>query len=188
MNKKILNIFVLTITLFLQNITLAASGEPHGEIPWKTIGFQFFNVSVLLFIIVYFGKDKVVALFHDRRKQFELSFEKANSLLEQATRQNLEIKEKLKQIKDSEGETLSRAQAEAKQFLENSKKETDETSQKIMNDVKKLLETEVQKAKNSLVFDAIEETAVLAKNVISKEVDENKNLKIVEKFKDRVEV
>lgn len=188
MSKKFLKQNLLIAGILFSSYVFAAGGGEHGEIPWKTIGFQTFNVAVLFFIIIYFGKAKIVALFEDRRKQFQLNFEKANALLELATKQNQEIKQKLNHIKDTENETLSRAQAEAKQLLENSKKEVDQISEKMMSDVKKLIQIEIQKAKSSIVFDTLEETAALAKNVISKEVDENKNSKIVDNFQNRVGV
>ncbi len=188
MDNRFLKQILLIMSFLFSGSLFAAGGSDHGEIPWKTIGFQAFNVSVLLFIIIYFGKSKVVALFEDRRKQFQLNFDKANALLEQATKQNQEIKQKLKHIKDTEAETLLKAKAESKQLTENAKNEVDQISEKMMNDVRKLIQTEIQKAKTSIVFDTLEETATLAKNVISKEVDETKNLKIVDNFQNRVGV
>lgn len=171
--------FVVIISLlFFTSLQVLASGNTHSvsgdhEIPVKVIIYQTINVSILFAGLFYFLKKPVKNFFLEKKTQYILAAEKAQSAKFAAEQENLAIQVKLTKLESTADESIMRARAEAADLKNNLVNEAQLLSQRIKLEAENAAKNEIEKAKNKIREELIIESMKLArtqvKTIVSKE-------------------
>lgn len=175
---------ISAMVLLFATVVLAAGGERgahSNEIP-SVIIWQVINLSILFGVLFYLLKDKVVNSFAQRQKDYLAEAEKTRKAQMEAEKQFLDIQHKLQNLRNTEGEALTRAQAEAKEMKEKLIAEGQAMAQRIRQDAETSLSVEIQKAqmqlKNKVVADAI----LAAQQVLTRDIGSSDHQKLQNDF------
>lgn len=171
--------------------SLAFAQEGHGEhdagIPWKTIGWQVFNLTILFAGLIYFIKDNVRTFFAGRKDTFVEQAKKSQAARAEAEKQYLEIQHKIEHLEATREESLSRAQAEAADLRKSLIKEAEEMAVRIRNEAQVTAKVETAKAKKELHEQFVRETVAAARGVLTKDIGAADHQKLQGDFVSKVE-
>lgn len=164
-------LFLLVLTLPF--LALAAGGE-HGVhqdagVP-RVVLYQLINVVILFAGIIYYTKDKIVALFTQRRADYLAAAEKSASARQQAEREFQDIKTKIQQLEATRAETIAKANSHAKEIQQQISAEADAVASRIREEAKLTVQIETQKAQRDLRQQLIRDSLEAARSVLTKDI------------------
>ena len=165
----------------------AGGGDPHA-IPWKTIGWQAFNVLVVFGLLGYFLKDKVSKAFTARGELFQKAIADAKRVREEAEAYNKEVKEKIRRLEESESQAISRAQREADELRARNLAEAKAIAERIETDSRKMIEVEVARARDLLRDEVVTLSVQSAREAVKSAASEADHKALVKGFQDKLKV
>lgn len=152
----------------------------------KDFGFRVMNFIVLMIILVKFGAKPIANALGDRRKQIRIELEDLEAKKVAAEKAYKEFSEKLASVEKDVGTIVEKAVAQA----EVEKVRILEAAEKSAEDIKRSAEmaiaNEVTAAKRALKVEVTEQAAVLAEELIIKNLTADDQVKIVEDYLDKV--
>ncbi len=169
MNKILLCFFILIPGLAF------AEGEHHGaahmdEHAIKALVFQAINVGILIAAMVYFLKDTVREAFKNKRSSYLIAAERSQKARKQAEQEHLEMKTQLTKLESTTDESLSRARAEAADLKNQMLVDAQLMSKRIRDDAEAFARVEVEKARQNLRHEMIQQSTKLAEQQIREKV------------------
>lgn len=165
----------------------AAGGDPHA-IPWRTIGWQAFNVAIVFGLLGYFLKDKVISAFTARGELFQKAINEAKKAREEAEAYNREVREKLRKLEESESASLARAQKEADEMRLKNVAEAKTLAERIESDARKMVEVEVARAKDTLRDEVVTLSLQSAREAVKSVANDADHRALVKDFQDKLKV
>lgn len=152
----------------------------------KDLGFRVMNFIVLLIILVKFGAKPIANGLGARRKQIRDEIEDLEAKKVDAEKAYKEFSEKLESVEKDVGSIVEKAVAQA----EIEKVRILEAAEKSADDIKRAAEmaiaNEVTAAKRSLKVEVTEQAAVMAEELIVKNLTSDDQVKIIEDYLDKV--
>lgn len=165
----------------------AVGGDPHA-IPWRTIAWQAFNVSVVFGLLAYFLKDKIVSSFTARGELFQKALVAAKKAREEAEAYNREVKERLRKLEEGEAATVARAQKEADEMRLKNVAEAKALAERIESDAKKMIEVEMSRAKDLLRDEVVTLSVQSAREAMKAAASDADHKTLVKDFQDKLKV
>lgn len=174
MKKNVLIFAVLLFMSALVSVTAFGSESAHGaaaahdesHIPWSWIGIQAINLGILLLIIFFTAKSKIVAMFTDKRAAYVEQSLKTEKALKAAAENLREAREKLKNLENTEASSVATATAEAEAQKNKIVRDAEAQAQKLKSDVQLVVNAEVLKARTEIRTQIIEKSLANAEQAI----------------------
>jgi len=152
----------------------------------KDLGFRVMNFIVLLIILVKFGAKPIANGLSSRRKQIRDEIEELEAKKADAEKAYKEFSAKLESVEKDVDTIVEKAVAQA----EVEKVRILEAAEKSADDVKRSAEmaiaNEITAAKRSLKVTVTEQAAVMAEELIIKNLTADDQVKIIEDYLDKV--
>lgn len=145
-------LFISTLATSSLCLASGAAHEGHGldDHQIKTIIYQTINVSILFAGLFYFLKNPIKSFFKDKKANFILAAEKAQSIKASAEKEHMEIQVRLTKLESTSDESVSRARAEAADMKKQLIAEANSVYSRIRNEAEAAAKLEVEKAKKTL--------------------------------------
>lgn len=170
---------------------IALAQEGHGGhdagIPWKTIGWQVFNLTILFAGLIYFIKDNVRVFFASRKDGFVEQAKKSQAARAEAEKQYLEIQHKIEHLESTREESMARAQAEAADLRKSLIKEAEELAARVRNEAQVTAKFEIAKAKKELHEQFVQNSVTAARQVLTKDIGAADHQRLQGDFMTKVE-
>jgi F-type H+-transporting ATPase subunit b len=170
----------------------AGHGDAHAVVDslspakLKDLGFRVMNFIVLLIILVKFGAKPIANGLGARRKQIREEIEDLEAKKVDAEQAYKEFSAKLEGVEKEVGTIVEKAVAQA----EIEKARIIEAAEKSADDIKRSAEmaiaNEVTAAKRMLKVEVTEQAAVMAEELIIKNLTADDQVKIIEDYLDKV--
>ncbi len=152
----------------------------------KDLGFRVMNFLVLLIILVKFGAKPVANSLGDRRKQIRDEIEDLEAQKIKAERDYKEFSAKLESVEKDVDSIVEKAVAQAEiekvKILEAAEKSADD----IKRAVASAISNEITAAKRDLKNGVTEQAALMAEELIVKNLTAGDQVKIIEDYLDKV--
>ncbi|MAV90757.1 MAG: hypothetical protein CL676_05005 [Bdellovibrionaceae bacterium] len=181
---------LFTFIVLMPLVAFAATGESHGEghgVPWKTVGIQAFNFTLLFGLLIYVLRGTVVQHFKQRKQDYQDLVSRAEKAKAEAEAQHREISNRLKELRKSSEENAQKAQSEANALRDRLLKEADELSKKLKNDAISTAQIEIEKAKMEIQHFALSQALETAENQLKKKTSEMDQSKLNSEFIDKIQ-
>ena len=171
MKKNVLIFAILLIMSALVSITaFAASGAAavHDDqhIPWSWIGIQAINLGILLTIIFFAAKSKIVEAFTSKRAAYVEQSLKTEKALKAAEDNLREAREKLKNLENTEAASMTTATTEADSQKNKIVRDAEAQAEKLKADVQLVVSAEVYKVRSEIRTQIIEKSLSSAEQSI----------------------
>jgi F-type H+-transporting ATPase subunit b len=172
MKKNVLIFAVLLIVSALFSITAvgseAATEGHHVEtgIPFGSIGIQALNLGILLVVLVYFAKQKVLDAFAAKRTTYLEQYQKTEKALREAEAKLKDAREKLRQLESTESDSITAATTEAESTKNKMVREAELQAQKLKTDVEMVVSAETYKVRSEIRNQIIEKSIASAEQSI----------------------
>lgn len=174
-------LFALIVFLPIYAMGASAGAEHHG-IPWKTIGIQLLNFSILAGLLIFLLKNGVVAHFKERKESYLDLVGKAEKAKKEAQAHHQQITARLKELENSAQENVQKAQQEAEALKNRLLKEADELVERLKMEAQKTTEVELQKAKSQIRSFALAQSIQTAQEKLAKEASEDDQSRLQSEF------
>lgn len=176
---------LLFLLVFAVEALAAAEGAAHDAGPGWLSPMQIariFNAAVLVGLLVYLLKGRLVNFFAERRAQIQKDLADAKMQKEQAEALIAEYKTKISgmeaEIERMRGELRKTAEVESDKIISNA----DRMAATMLESAKMAAEQEVRKAKTELRNEAVQLAVQLAESLIREKINEDDRKKLVEDY------
>lgn len=158
------------------------------KIPVEQILAQLLNFSILILILFFALRKKIVQLFLDRRQSYEKAVTTAQSARQQAEVHHLQIKEQLEKLNATAGESLQQAQSEAAELRAQILAEASSLSERLRVDAKRTAQTELERAKNELREELLTRALASAHEILNEKLKESDQKRLQSEFVEKIQV
>lgn len=186
--------FLLTTLNFIliSTVTMASSDGGHGSghdngVP-KVVYYQAINVAIIFIAGFWFSRHKVAQFFKEKRESFISAQQKANLALDQAKHEHHDVKTKLDKLKNNRLETISRANADANDMHKQMLQDAEAMAKKLKVEAEQSALLEVQRVKNELRDQLVQEAFELSRRDIKSKATEADQKRLQENFINKVQV
>lgn len=170
-NNKITNktiCITMLLSLACAASAFASGGGGEASFTWRDWLWPVVNFSILMFVLVFFGRKPLSEYFKGRTEMIERSIREANEAKELAQKTLKEVQDRLKNT-DSEIEQIiesaRRSGEKEKEFII---AEGEKLKEKIIEQAKANIDFELQKAKDTIKTEA----SLLALELAEKQIKE----------------
>lgn len=185
MMRKLLALFIMTVP----SLVLAASGEPGAEphIPeslmWSALNFGIY--AVLLFILL---RNPIRNYFSGREATFKQALLKAEAARKEAEAKKHEIQERLRRLETTAEASIAQAKAEAEALKAKILEEAQGLSRQLQEDAQRTAQIEIERAKNELREELLNQSVALSKNMLLDKMAEPDQKRLQTEFVDKIQV
>ncbi|MBU0944656.1 MAG: ATP synthase F0 subunit B [Proteobacteria bacterium] len=171
----------------------AGHGDPHAAKKdslspdkLKDLGFRVMNFIVLLIILVKFGAKPIADGLGARRKQIREEIEDLEAKKSQAEKAYRDFSAKLESVEKDVGTIVQKAVAQAE--IEKAKiiEKAEQSAADIKRQAEMVIANEITAAKRTLQNEVAEQAAVMAEELIVKNLTPEDQVKITEDYLDKV--
>jgi F-type H+-transporting ATPase subunit b len=182
------SLFGILITSFAAASSDGGShGAEHGGVPVVVL-YQAINVAIIFGLGFYFGKQKIVDFFLQKRNHFLQAQEKAQSILRHAEQDHAEVKTRLDKLKVTREESISKAKADANDLRSQIITDAQVLAKKLKEEALLSAKIEVERAKYQLKEQLIRDAFELSKKDLSSKATSDDQKKLQEDFISKVQV
>lgn len=187
--KKVLT--ALTLALISAQAFASEHGEEHavdmGAL-WKNFGFRVLVFVLLVIILLKVAKKPLLDFLDKRTADIEKAIKDATEASEKAKAELAEYEIKMKgfekDLEEMKEKSLKAAEAEKAQILEDASKQVE----KLKVFAENLIDSELKRAKVQLKKDAVMAAVSAAEAKLGKELDGDKQKKILDDYIKKIEV
>lgn len=185
------NLLLVVINLLLSRLVFASSGHDahdadHG-VP-AVVYYQAINVGIILMAGFYYGREKIVGFFTNKKTQFLQAQEKAQATLKQAEKEHHEVKARLDKLKGNKEESLLKAKADATDLKNQIIQDAHALAKKLKDEALLSSKLEIERAKYQLKDQLIREAFEISKKDLSAKATSDDQKKLQEDFISKVQV
>lgn len=180
----------LLLTASVTGPTVWAASGGHGDhgVPWGLIIPQIVNFSILVFLLVYLLRNKAKAHFQERSESYQALLTRAESAKKEAEANKKEISERLARLESTAEETVTRAKAEAADLKAKILEDAENLSRRLKEEAKRTADFEIQRAKEELRQDLLQQAVQDARQSMEKDVQDPDQKRLQNEFVQRVQV
>ncbi len=148
----------------------------------KDFGFRVMNFIVLMIILIKYGAKPIANALGDRRKQIRIDLEDLEAKKVAAEKAYKEFSAKLESVEKDVGTIVEKAVAQAEIEKVRILEAAERSAEDIKRSAEMVIANEVTAAKRSLKVEVTEQAAVLAEELIIKNLTADDQVKIVEDY------
>ncbi len=188
MNKlKINGIIVLIVNFVFISVAFASSGGADVHYTWKDWLWPVVNFSILMFILIFFGKKPIGDFFKGRTAMIEKSLKDAAEAKELAEKALQEVKARLDNTDAEIEQIVEAARKSGEKEKEAIIAEGEHMKEKIIEQAKANIDFELQKAKEALKSDAALMALELAETQIKEKLGQSEQETLIDDYIKRLE-
>lgn len=181
-----------TLLLVLFSGLMVWANEEHGpaeldEKTIRTIIYQAINIVAIFVGLYYFLREPIRQYFSQKHKSYVAAAEKAMTAQKMAEEERLKIQVQLSKLETTTHESLARARAEAADLRNNLVAEAQALSKRIHEETHNAAILEIEKAKNVLRQEMINEAISVAQNQIRSAVSSEDHARLNKEFIQNIE-
>ncbi len=158
----------------------------HG-IPWHTIGWQVFNLGLLLGALIFFLRKAVPAFFKNRQDQFEILFLQSSKLKDLAEAKLRDYEEKITALDRGRAETLTRAQADAVDLRKKIVADAEESAKRIQTEAATQINSELVRAQAAIRNNLVDQMQKIARDILEKDTAQQDHTRLQENFFNQIQ-
>lgn len=167
--------------LLASSSALAAGG--HGEgVPWKTIFWQVFNLTILFSGIIYLVAKPLRDFFAQRRAEYLETEKKSQSARKAAELQFSEVQQKLTHLEATREESYARAEGEAADMKKQLVRDANDLAVRIKAEAEATVRMEVLRAQLELRSEFVRESVQTARTVLQKDIGSQDHQRLQDQF------
>lgn len=171
------------LVLFLLSASSVAVAAPHGEgVPWTTIFWQCFNLTILFSGLFFLLAKPVRQMFAQRRVSYLETEKKAQNARKAAEQQYLEVKHKLDHLVSSREESFARAEGEASDMKKQLIRDANELAVRIKSEAEATVRMEIARAQFELRREFVRESVQAARTVLQKDIGNQDHQRLQDQF------
>jgi F-type H+-transporting ATPase subunit b len=160
----------------------ASHGEGLDEETIKIIIYQSINVGAIVIGLIYFLRKPLANHFAEKKQTYLASAEKAIKARKSAEDEHIEIKVRLERLQSTADESISRARAEAADMKNQMIAEAQAVSKRMREEAAAAAALEIEKAKEKLRKDLLNDAFNLADSVVKSRVSEADQIRLQSEF------
>lgn len=169
----------------------AGHGDPHAydslsPAKLKDLGFRVMNFIVLLIILVKFGAKPIAESLGSRRKQIREELEDLEAKKVKAEQDYKEFTAKLESVEKEVDTIVEKAVAQAEVEKTRILEAAEQSAADIKRSAASAIANEITAAKLDLKVSTTEQAAVMAEEIIVKNLTADDQVKIIENYLDKV--
>jgi len=188
MNKlKINGIFILLINFIFVSVALASSGGENYTYTWKDWLWPVVNFSILMFILIFFGKKPLGDFFKGRTALIEKSIKEAAEAKALAEKTLAEVKSRLSNTDAEIAKIVEAARKSGEKEKEAIIAEGEHMKEKILEQAKANIDFELQKAKESIKSEASLLALELAEKQLKEKLGQSEQETLIDDYIKRLE-
>ena len=188
MNKlKINGIFILLINFVFVSAALASSGGENYTYTWKDWLWPVVNFSILMFILIFFGKKPLGDFFKGRTALIEKSIKEAAEAKALAEKTLAEVKSRLSNTDAEIAKIVEAARKSGEKEKEAIIAEGEHMKEKIIEQAKANIDFELQKAKESIKSEASLLALELAEKQLKEKLGQSEQETLIDDYIKRLE-
>lgn len=165
----------------------AASASDAETNPLAEVGWQAFNLVVLLAVLYFAARKPIAAFFGDRRSQIQTNLDESARLLAEAESRNSALQRRLvdlgSEIEEIRELTRRRAEDESERILA----EAGKTAERIRSDATAAIDQELRRAQQELREEAAHLVLDSATEILRDQIAEGDRERLMDEFITRVE-
>lgn len=187
MFKKLILVFLTSITTVAIASSGGEGGHGHGGIPWSTIVFQLVNLIVIIGGLYYYLKKPISDYFENRKNSYILAASRAQQIKEEAEKRHEEIRSRLTKLESTASDSVEKAKADAEAYRVKLLNDGKEIASKIKEEAQKTVEIEVQQGIIHLKEEIISLAIQGAREVLQKEIKSNDQERLQDEFSKKIQ-
>ncbi len=164
----------------------AAHGGSLSAAKLKDLFWRILNFAALVAILVYFGAKPIASVLSSRQEQVKTEIEELEARRDSAERSYLEFEAKLAGMEKEIESVVERAKAQAEVEKKKILEKADQAAADIKRQAEMAVQNEITDARRRLIADIAEEAAVMAAEVIKRNLTADDQVKIIEDYLDKV--
>lgn len=157
------------------------------ELDWKLILTHIVGFIITVWILAKFAWRPILAILNERREKIKSEFDQIESEKGEIEKTKADYEAKLKDIDNLARQKLTEAVTEGQKVAAEIKEQGRDEAKEIIFKAKAELDREVEKARVALKEDMVKMTIAAAGKIISKNLDEDENRRLITGFIDGVE-
>jgi F-type H+-transporting ATPase subunit b len=184
-----LSVLAVAMVLGFAGILYASSADPHASAhgslspeKLKDLGWRVMNFAVLMFILIKFLKKPLADGLKNRREGIRAEFEDLESRRADAEREYKEYESKLTGIDDELKSMVENAIAQGQKEKERIIEEAERAAEGIKRQAEMAVQNEIADAKRRLKAEIAEQAAIMAEEIIKKNLQDADQDKLVEDY------
>lgn len=169
----------------VEHATAEHGAEKHPMITaakLKDLGFRIMNFAVLIFILVKFGAKPIAAGLSSRKNKIKTEIEDLQAKKAEAEKSFKEFEAKLASIEAEIGTIVEKAVAQAEIEKTRIIEKAEQAAADIQRQAEMAIQHEVMEAKRTLKNDIADKAAVMAEELIKRNLTAADQVKIVEDY------
>ncbi|SHO46157.1 F0F1 ATP synthase subunit B family protein [Desulfopila aestuarii] len=163
-----------------------AAGGSLSAAKLKDLGLRVMNFAVLLFLLVKFAAKPIGSGLAGRRKAIKDEIEELEAKKATAEKSYKEFEQKLATVEKDIDKVVDRAIAQAEVEKAKIIEKAEQAAADIKRQAEMLIQKEIMEARRTLKNEVAEQAAVLAEELIVKNLTADDQVKIVEDYLDKV--
>ncbi|PHR24625.1 MAG: ATPase [Desulfotalea sp.] len=152
----------------------------------KDLGWRVVNFIALMIILVKFGAKPIGASLSARRVKIKDEIETLEMQKVEAEQSYNDFQTKLSSVESEIDKVVDRAIAQAEDEKRKILEKAEQAAEEIMRSAEMAVQNEVTEARRILKDDAAEQAAIIAEQLIIKNLTEDDQVKIIENYLDKV--
>lgn len=186
MIMQLLKMFLLMTAI--SEAALGADAHHGGGIPAMSIFWQAFNLTIALLIIYFATRKSMKEYFLQRQTSFVATAQKSEAAKAEAERQLKDIHDRLKQLSQTYGESIARAQAEAADLKKQMIVEAQDLAKRIKDEAHMTVKIEAQRAQRALHEKFVSDSVGSARTLLAKDIGTADHQRLQTDFTKNIEV
>jgi len=143
---------------------------------------QLVSFAILFFLLKFFVWNKVQVILKERREKIKKDLDNIDSVKKEIEILKKDYLEKLNNIDEISKKKIEEAVKKGKDLAENIIASSNQESERMIKKAKQEIMLEINKNKEEMKNSIIELSFAITKKILEKEIDEEKNREIIEKF------
>lgn len=184
-------LFGLTILIaasygYAQEHAAEAHGE-HAGIPWEMLKKQAFNFVLVVGLLVYFLRAKVVEYFKARVDTYEKQAILAKKAKQEAEDQKHEMKNRLEKLQATAADSVDRARKEAEEMKKKIEEEAQALATHLKQEASETAKREIERAKAELKEEVLALAMTQTREHMKTSVKETDQTRLQNEFVDKIQ-
>lgn len=180
--------WILLSLFFSTSVAYAAAGGDHHGVPWKMVITQVFNFILVIALLTYLLRKKAKEHFKERVQEYHALITRAESAKVEAENNKKQITERLAKLEQTADSSIQQAKAEAQELKSKILEEANNLSKKLEEEARKTVDFEIQRAKEQLRRELLEESVEDARKAMKEGVQDPDLKRLQNEFVQRVQV
>lgn len=179
-------LFKSVMVFLIMAVSVCVYAETHEgsshTIPWHQLYPQFFNITIVLALVIFFSRKKLKPFFQEREAKYSDLVTRAEKARNSAESHKKYISEKIEKLDQSASKALELARSEAAEIKGKIILEAQEIAKKMENDARRTIYYEIERIKIDLRNEMMFESFRSAKQILQQDLNLGEQQKLQNDF------